>query len=266
MTATTLDLRTQYAADGFYVHRTPLFTPNEVACGAAGMDAIRRGDYDTGTPPEPSPWKPGDDVTKLCKIEMPQIADSAIRALVSSPALGELTARVTGASMVQVWWVQLLFKPSNPANVNAGTSVGWHRDRTYWGNWEPESDLFTAWLALSDVDETCGPMRFVTGSHEWGNIGGGDFYAQDLASQRDGFNAPVGKEWIEASGTLPPGGVSFHDDLTLHGSGPNHSGRPRRSLAIHMRGERSRPVDGKRAGLTKYIDDLTICPVIHGVL
>jgi hypothetical protein len=38
---------------------------------------------------------------------------------------------------------------------------------------------------------------------------------------------------------------------------------PRRSFAIHMRTNRSRPVGDRRSGLTAYIDDLEICPVFH---
>jgi hypothetical protein len=266
MEATALDERTQYLEDGFYIHRIPIFDADRIERGIAGMDAIRRGEYDTGRQPEPSFWSPGDDPARLCKIEMPQIADTAIRDLVSSPRLGELAARVAGASMVQVWWVQLLYKPPAAPSGSAGPSVGWHRDRGYWDAWESDSDLFTAWLALSDVDEISGPMRFVAGSHTWPNPSGGDFWAQDLESQREVFTAPPGRAWREAPATLPPGGVSFHDDLTLHGSGPNLSGGPRRSLAIHMRTERSKPVEGKRGGLTKHIDDLSICPVIYGSL
>ena len=38
----------------------------------------------------------------------------------------------------------------------------------------------------------------------------------------------------------------------------------RRSFAIHLRTEKSRPVDGKRQGLTARIDDYSHCPVIYG--
>jgi ectoine hydroxylase-related dioxygenase (phytanoyl-CoA dioxygenase family) len=73
-----------------------------------------------------------------------------------------------------------------------------------------------------------------------------------------------GQAWSETSAILSPGGVSFHDDYTLHGSGPNISGAPRRSLAVHMRTERSRPVDDTRTGLAAFIDDPELCPVIFG--
>ena len=53
-----------------------------------GMDAVRRGEYDTGVPPRSSAWSPGDDPQRLCKIEKPQIANRAIMDLIKHPALG----------------------------------------------------------------------------------------------------------------------------------------------------------------------------------
>ena len=253
-----------YDADGFYLARQPIFPAELVASAVAGMDAVRRGEYDTGRPPQPSAWNPGDDPNRLCKIEQPQFASRAIGDLLRYPALGRLAAELTGAERVQVWWVQLLVKPSLPAGAVAATNVGWHQDRYYWSVWEEGSDLFTAWIALSDVQEESGAMRFVRGSHRWGLLPANDFFAQDIAGQKQAFPVPAGAEWHEVPAILPPGGVSFHDDYTLHASGPNISGSPRRSLAVHLRTERSRPVDNARTGLAAFIDDLELCPILYG--
>jgi ectoine hydroxylase-related dioxygenase (phytanoyl-CoA dioxygenase family) len=259
-------LRQQYEANGFIITPEPIFPAARIARAVAGMDAIRRGEYDTGLPPCPSPWNPGDDPNKLCKIEQPQFASQAVRELLRYPALGELAAEITGAEMVQVWWVQLLYKPSAPMGVALGTNIGWHQDRSYWGSWEEGSELFTAWIALSDVSQESGPMRFVRGSHRWGLCSESDFFAQDLAGQQSTFPIPAGATWEEVTAILPPGGVSLHDDYTLHGSGPNVSGLPRRSFAVHLRTQNSRPVKAARAGLTAFIDDPELCPVLFGRL
>jgi hypothetical protein len=253
-----------YAADGFYLVREPIFSADLVARAVAGMDAVRRGESDTGHAPLGGFWQPGDDESKLCKMEQPQLSNRALRELVGSPALGEWAARVTGARGVQAWWVQLLYKPPVTGAADQVNAIGWHQDRYYWRCWEEGSGLFTAWVALSDVDADCGPMRFVAGSQTWGLRPEGDFYAQDLAAQRAAMGLPAGGEWREVEAVLPAGGVSFHDNLTVHGSLPNTSSRPRRSLAIHCRTERSRAVGDKREGLTAYIDDLDVCPVIYG--
>ena len=252
-----------YADDGFYIHPKPLLDADLVRAATSGMDSIRAGVYDTGTEPMPSPWKPGDDPQILCKIELPQRASTAIGSLVSDQRLGELAAKVTGADWVQVWWVQLLYKPPTPPKP--GVNVGWHQDRQYWSAWEEGSELFTAWVALSDVAENSGPMRFVPGSHQWGLLGEGDFFGQDLSSQRQNMRLPEGVQWREeVPAILPPGGVSFHDCLTFHASGENTSAGPRRSLAIHMRTAKSKPIDDRREGLTRFLDDLDMNPVIYG--
>jgi ectoine hydroxylase-related dioxygenase (phytanoyl-CoA dioxygenase family) len=256
--------RNRYEADGYYLAREPIFPADLVERAVTGMDAVRAGAYDTGRSPRPSAWNPGDDPNRLCKIEQPQFASFALRELLRYPALGELAASLTGAERVQVWWVQLLVKPSLPPGASVTANVGWHQDRYYWGVWEEGSELFTAWIALSDVREECGPMRFVRGSHRWGLLPANDFFAQDIAGQQGSFAVPPGDSWTEAVATLPPGGVSFHDDYTLHASGPNVSGSPRRSLAVHLRTERSRPVDNARTGLAEFIDDPELCPVIYG--
>jgi ectoine hydroxylase-related dioxygenase (phytanoyl-CoA dioxygenase family) len=254
--------RQQYEANGFAIVSEPIFPADLIARAVEGMDAIRRGEYDTGRPPCPSVWNPGDDPNALCKIENPQFASHAVQELLRYPAFGELAAEITGATRVQAWWIQLLYKPPTVSQTQA-TNVGWHQDRHYWQIWEEGSELFTAWIALSDVREECGPMRFVRGSHRWGFRNQGDFYAQDLVAQQHGLDIPEGETWEEVTAILPPGGASFHHCLTFHGSGPNLSNVPRRSFAVHLRTQNSRPVNDERRGLTEFIDDRELCPVIY---
>lgn len=255
----TADAATFYRENGFYMHTRPLMDGAAIADTIRGMEAVRDGHYETGLPPEDSPWKPGNDPRTLCKIEMAQQSNRAIMAAVANPRLGALAAEVTGASMVQAWWVQLLMKPPVVPAGTFNTNVGWHQDGQYWTCWEPGSEVFTAWLALSDVTEGAGAMRFVPGSHHWGLLNQGDFYGQELEGQ---IMVPEGKAWKETVCVLPPGGVSFHHHLTLHASGPNASASPRLSLAIHLRTEKSTPKPGPREGLLEFLDDQERCPVI----
>ncbi len=252
----------RYARDGFHLQVEPILSVDCVAAAVAGMDQIRHGVYDTGVAPDPSQWEPGDDPALLCKIEMPQKASQGIRALVADAGLGAYVADATGAQTVQVWWTQLLYKPS--ASGQSAPVIGWHQDRFFWRAWEEGSDLFTAWVALSDVSAASGPMKFVPGSHHWGFRAQGAFQTDDIEATRDMITVPEGESWREVSAILPPGGVSVHHNLIFHGSAPNQSGRPRRSLAIHMRAQNSTPVDGRREGLTRHIDNLDYCPIIFG--
>jgi ectoine hydroxylase-related dioxygenase (phytanoyl-CoA dioxygenase family) len=251
--------RASYEENGFYLTPQPVIPPDIIARGIAGMDAVRRGEYDTGVAPQPSFWNPGDDPNKLCKIEMPQTASRDVMALVSHPAIGKLAAELTGAKWVQLWWVQLLYKPS--ATPTGAATIGWHQDFHYWQpTWDDDSQLFTAWVALTDVTEEAGPMKFVPGSHRWGLLDQSDFFGE---FEKMKLEAPEGEESTHVSAVLPPGGVSFHDKLVFHGSGPNVSGAPRRSFAIHLRTEKSSPRDGVRKGLTEFIDNYDFCPVIY---
>jgi ectoine hydroxylase-related dioxygenase (phytanoyl-CoA dioxygenase family) len=253
---------TFFQQNGYYRHTEPVLGAEAIEATLRGMERVRDGDYETGMGPEDSLWKPGNDPRTLCKIEMAQQCNRAIMAAVSNPRLGEVAAQLTGASLIQAWWVQLLIKPPVAPEGDFKTNVGWHQDFQYWDCWEAGSEVFTAWLALSDVTEEAGCMHFVPGSHTWGLLGQGDFYGQDLEAQSHGIRVPAGQVWREESGALPPGGVSFHHSLTLHASGPNLSGAPRCSLAIHLRTEKSAPKNGQRKGLAEFIDDPSRCPIL----
>lgn len=259
----TSQIEQSYKQNGFYIFDEPVVDKQRVQNALVGMNDVRAGRYDLGKPPEESPWNPGNDVNLLCKIEQPQLADKATSKLIRSLEIGELVAEATGAQMVQVWWVQLLYKPPVTKNKPTATKVRWHYVWTYWKEfWQDGSELLTAWFALSDVNETSGAMKFAAGTHEWDDMDGGDFYSQQNTA--DNFKIPPGKSWDEKPALLPPGGMSIHHKLTVHGSGLNVSSAPRCSFAIHLRTEKSASINGRREDLTKYIDDTAVCPIIYG--
>ncbi|MBI2422970.1 MAG: phytanoyl-CoA dioxygenase family protein [Candidatus Hydrogenedentes bacterium] len=258
------DAAATYRQQGYYFYRQSVLPPELLDASIQAMDDVRNGVYETGLAPEDSPWTPGAPLDRLCKIEMPQFANRTIAEIVGHANLGRLAAAITGAQWVQAWWVQLLIKPSLPPGQSAPTAVGWHQDLQYWDAWEEDSELFTAWVALSDVTIDAGPVRFVPGSHTWGLQDFGDFYEQNHGDQVLKARVPEGHVWQEEAAVLPPGGVSFHHKLNMHASGHNTSGHPRRSFAIHLRTEKSTPKDGVRQGLAKHIDDLQKCPVLFG--
>jgi ectoine hydroxylase-related dioxygenase (phytanoyl-CoA dioxygenase family) len=260
--ATTTELQELYERDGFYIHPHSVLAPEILEGAAHGLDAVRAGTYDTGEAPDHRMWNPGDNPLSICKIEQPQLANFALREAIKSPLLGQLAGAITGARQVQVWWVQLLHKPgiADVQSDKVFAKVGWHQDQSYWSEWEEGSELFTAWLALSDVTPDAGPMVFVAGSHRWGLLEGGNFFAQDQDALRGGINLPAGETWREVVDILPPGGVSFHHRLTFHGSHNNVTNRPRCSLAIHMKTDKS--ATHPDSWVARYLNRPEICPVI----
>jgi hypothetical protein len=235
--------RERYRRDGFYVCPEPVVPGETVRQAVAGMDAVRAGEYDTGRPPRPSSWSPGDDPNALCKIEMPQIASHAIMQLVSHPALGAKAAAISAARAVQVWWVQLLYKPPAASGGQRGTNVGWHQDYNYWRS-SDRPQMLTAWIPLQEVNPELGTMHFVKGSNKWGwHEEYSHFGRYDMAEQERVIrqHMPEEAEYQTAPVLLEAGRVSFHHCLTLHGSGPNHAHRQhRRAIAIHIQADACR--------------------------
>jgi ectoine hydroxylase-related dioxygenase (phytanoyl-CoA dioxygenase family) len=235
----------QFEQEGFFI-APPLIPPELLARVRPRIAAVYAGEYETGIPPAGNPAGSKEPPAALVKIDNAHRSDRTIHELVSHPAIGRWAAALTGAKMVQVFAVQMLIKP--PGSASNG-NVGWHQDFEYW---EPalQGELFTAWVAVSDVTAESGPMRFVRGSNHWGLLKAGDFFGKNLDAIRQRIMEKNGSDaWQEVAAVLPPGAVSFHHRLNVHGSGPNLAAESRVSFAIHLRTEKS----GLRAG-TKWQD------------
>lgn len=250
------DAGVRYRRDGFYFS-PPILPADLIERVSASMDAVMAGDYETGEPPRRS-WNPGDDPKRIRKIDQAHLSDRTIYELASHPAIGRWAAALLGAKRVQLWASQMLFKP---AGGEATGNVGWHQDKQYWRFMDGE--LFTAWVAVSDVTEASGPMRFLRGSHRWGLLDSGDFFGHDHETQQKDIPVPEGESWEEVEAVLPPGAVSFHDRHTYHASGPNVSDAPRRSFAFHLRTENTRPLKGRTDYYVQHLDDPAFCPVLY---
>lgn len=223
-----------FERDGFFI-APPVIPAELLARVRPRIEAVYAGEYETGIPPAGNPLGNSAPPTSLVKIDNAHRSDRTIFEVVSHPAIGRWAAALTGAKMVQVFAAQMLIKPSSPGGR---VSVGWHQDQEYW-NPMLEGEVFTAWVAVSDVTADSGPMRFVRGSHRWGLLAAGDFFSDNLDGLKKGIQAKSGGTWDETAAVLPPGGVSFHHRLTVHGSGPNLAAWPRVSFAIHLRTEKS---------------------------
>jgi ectoine hydroxylase-related dioxygenase (phytanoyl-CoA dioxygenase family) len=101
-------------------------------------------------------------------------------------------------------------------------------------------------VAFDHVNEENGCMRFIPGSNRWGLVNESNFFTSDLEGQRNRMRLPEGEAWREVPVILEPGQASFHHCMTLHGSGPNRTERPRRSIAVHLMSGETRLVKGNK--------------------
>lgn len=222
-----------YREHGFWI--SPVIIPDDVLDAAErGMQRYYAGDLDS-TGIHPPDWRPSpgdglrkDDYSSFCVKELTD--------LVQHPMIGGTAAALSGANGIRLWHDQLLYKPVDRPDTEA--NVGWHTDRQYWQCCS-STEMLTAWVAFHDVTPEGGSVGFFDGSHTW-DVTGLDFFSQDLA----GMEAAVRDQGFGIDlkpTTMRRGQVSFHHCRTVHGSGPNRSSEPRRSIAIHLQPTDNRP-------------------------
>jgi ectoine hydroxylase-related dioxygenase (phytanoyl-CoA dioxygenase family) len=253
-----------YEEHGFWI--SPVIIPPDVLDAAErGMARFYAGDLDRELPVRG--WTP-EDGDVLRKNDYSSLRVDELGDLVRSPAIGATAALLSGADSIRLWHDQLLYKPADAGD--APTKVGWHTDRQYWQTCSSER-MLTAWVGFQDVDETNGAVSFLDGSHRW-DVTGLNFFSQDL----DGLQAEVRRQgfpWTPRPSRMRRGQVSFHHCRTVHGSGPNNSSQPRRSMAIHLQPGDNHWVDRDARhpddDLVRLVDgvpdytDPAICPQLY---
>jgi ectoine hydroxylase-related dioxygenase (phytanoyl-CoA dioxygenase family) len=112
--------------------------------------------------------------------------------------------------------------------------VLWHQDGLPWQTLFGITEAVTLWVALDSADAGNGGLAVVPRSHL--------MPAQPLRPNVDRpsvfgleIDPSLVEEELAVNLDLEPGDVSAHHPSLIHGSGPNVSGRPRRSLAVRYR-------------------------------
>lgn len=218
-----------FQENGFWLGPKVL-TDSEIETLRDHMDRLWNQEYETGKGPWSTSWKPGDSPSALRKMDQAHWSDSAFRAVATHPTIGAIASRLTGKSPIRLWHDQLLYKPGGGKPTG---NVGWHQDYNYW-QCAASPDLVTGWVALDDVNIENGCMMFVPRSNHWGLLNENDFFNTDIEGSASRMKIPEGETFTKIPCIIPAGAVSFHHAMTLHGSGPNLTDRPRRSFVVHM--------------------------------
>ncbi|HUG81577.1 MAG TPA: phytanoyl-CoA dioxygenase family protein [Bryobacterales bacterium] len=110
-----------------------------------------------------------------------------------------------------------------------GSAKPYHQDNFYF-RCHPDDEVITAWLALDDVDEQNGCLRYIDGSHL------GPIIPHEQVAGEE-YNHVPPPELIDLSKESPArvrkGGVVFHHSKALHTSHRNSSDRWRKGWATH---------------------------------
>ncbi len=170
----------------------------------------------------------GDRVVELAGISR---ASPALAALAADAALAELAGRALGAARVQLLQDTVFIKPAaRPA------AVAWHQDFTYLGYLDRASAV-TVRLALTPCTIASGCLRVLDGSHRWPHTPANLALRRDHVEDALAALPPELRAHADGGGTpleLEPGDVTVHHCLTFHGSEPNTSDRPRKTLAVRL--------------------------------
>ncbi len=160
------------------------------------------------------------------KLDFPFLLDPVFRHFAMTPDLRSLISQLIGVEPFLVV-DQIFMKPPK-----FGSAKPYHQDNAYF-RCHPDDEVVTAWIALDDVDESNGCLRYIDGSHRLPilehHVVPGEAYNLEPALDQIDLSkeslAPVGK-----------GGVVFHHVKTLHTSHRNTSERWRRAYATHWAG------------------------------
>jgi hypothetical protein len=156
----------------------------------------------------------------------PALAEFAL-----SPQLGAVAAQLIGCDHVRLFGDETFTKlPGMPMTI-------WHQDSSTLPFDKP--DFLTLWMAIDDVDQEMGAMRYVPGSHTVGNVlvtrtenlkagqmGEPDDLATLLPDEHKAFADGVVNRPLRA------GEGMIHHGALMHGAAPNSSDRKRRAYAM----------------------------------
>jgi hypothetical protein len=226
-----------YRDHGWYKSRK-VFTDEQIEAARRAQDEFYAGSFDyPALPNQPHPgWTPehGD---VLRKNDHASFRKQGLIDIVRSPIIGAIAARLNGSPSIRLWHDQLLYKPVEQGDVVA--RVGWHTDYGYWKTCS-SPNMLTAWVPFHDCDAEMGTISMIDGSNKWpDNTAHLDFFSNDLEGLEKRF-VTGGQEIVKVPIELKAGEISFHHCLTIHGSGPNRSSQPRRSIAVHLQDDANR--------------------------
>jgi ectoine hydroxylase-related dioxygenase (phytanoyl-CoA dioxygenase family) len=124
--------------------------------------------------------------------------------------------------------------------------VAWHQDNAYYGL-EPQDEV-ALWVALTSSNSENGCVKFVPGSHRWGDqvheiVGN----PMNRLTRRQEITTVDEAQALDA--VLRPGEASFHHERTVHGSKGNGTSSRRLGFQVNYIPTHVRSTIGRRTAL-----------------
>lgn len=207
-----------------YVHPIPLLSDEQIGALREALDRMTEKDYPgaaylSGSRGVGSP---------VIHFQGAWLVEPAYHDLVFNPRVTIACSQLLGAQAVRFLHDQVFYKPARHGGV-----VAWHQDYSYWTRTTPAGHL-TCYIALDDTTVENGCVHMVPGSHRWNLLEQSTLID---ASDMDGIKSQLTPEqqadFKPEPVELKAGECSFHDCLTVHGSHPNRSDRPRRGIVLN---------------------------------
>ncbi|MDD9988255.1 MAG: phytanoyl-CoA dioxygenase family protein [Spirochaetaceae bacterium] len=148
--------------------------------------------------------------------------NDGMRRFCLSRRFGGIVAALTRSAAVRIYHEQALFKQPG------GTDSHWHQDQYYWP--VATDRAVGLWTPLVDCTEEMGAMRFVVGSHRYGNLSG-THISDESARFFDDFIAREGLTVYQVP-RMKAGDCSFHLAWTVHGAPGNRSQEMREAMVV----------------------------------
>jgi non-haem Fe2+, alpha-ketoglutarate-dependent halogenase len=124
--------------------------------------------------------------------------------------------------------------------------VAWHQDNSYYGL-DPHDEV-AIWVALTPSTVENGCVKFVPGSHRWGDQVH-EIVGNPLNRLTRGQEITTIDEGQARDAILQPGEASFHHERTVHGSKGNASSTRRLGFQVNYIPSHVRSTIGRRTAL-----------------
>ena len=180
--------------------------------------------------PENKKEKDPNNTLRLRKINDLALNNQYFLKITKKPEILNIVVKCIGED-IKLFGDQLFMKPPG------GVEKTCHQDSPYF----PISpmNLISCWIALEDVGEENGCMKFIPGSHKFGALPHTEKWMvgdrEDMCIPKDLID-----EKEEVSICLIAGSASFHHSLLVHSSGPNKTPYSRKGWAIHYMSAKSK--------------------------